>query len=117
MYSIRKSIGDDEYTATAARGFTKIFSRILDVIIPIVIRFEVENPAASSDIANKRANGENTLVVSTNKASAADGGTDSGKSNVSANTNATQGLSNEPSTDVFAAVELKQPEPTSPFKY
>lgn len=54
MYAIQKSIGPVLWTPIVANAWAKIFSRILDVIIPVVIRFEVEQRETSAEILAKR---------------------------------------------------------------
>lgn len=54
LYAIRQCVGDAAYTPVAHRGWTKIYSRILDMIIPIVVHFELQNKIQSQQIAEKR---------------------------------------------------------------
>lgn len=42
MFCIKKCVGDNAYTVTVANAFNKIFSRVLDAILPVVVRYEIE---------------------------------------------------------------------------
>lgn len=53
LYTIKKCCGE-AYTEKAHRGWAKILSRLLDVIIPVVIDFELGNPEFVSELSEKR---------------------------------------------------------------
>jgi len=48
MYTIQKCCGD-AYNSHAHQGWAKILSRILDVIIPVVIHFEIMKDEEDGD--------------------------------------------------------------------
>ena len=54
MYAMMKCVGPVIWSSAASRGWAKIFSRVLDEIIPVVVRFELENRSQSADILAKR---------------------------------------------------------------
>ena len=54
MYCIQKSIGPKEWTPTVSRGWTKIFSRILDVLVPTAVRCEMNTKDSTEEILTKR---------------------------------------------------------------
>ena len=41
MSAVQQCCGDD-FTATAKKGWVKIFSRMFDIILPIVVAFEMK---------------------------------------------------------------------------
>lgn len=54
MYCIQKAIGPEEWTPLVSRAFTKFFSRVLDVIVPIVVKYELEHPESVQQTLAKR---------------------------------------------------------------
>lgn len=46
IYSLTKCVGDQTMTHAARRGWSKLLSRLLDVILPVVVTYEVENREA-----------------------------------------------------------------------
>lgn len=42
MYCIRKCVGDEVFTPTMKMIWIKIFSRVLDVILPVVVQHELK---------------------------------------------------------------------------
>ncbi len=67
-------VGDKIYTPLVHRGWAKIYSRMLDVIIPVVVHFELLNKEFAQQIAEKRLNSEGvkgSLFVETTKHSTA----------------------------------------------
>jgi hypothetical protein len=64
---MQKSVGD-EWTPMVSRAWIKIFSRILDVIIPVVIKFELENYdlSSKSSAVSQRQGYYNPHIVSRN---------------------------------------------------
>jgi hypothetical protein len=55
LYSIKKCIGSIEYNQVVHSGWAKIYSAILDVIIPEAVRFELSHKEQCEAIAIKRA--------------------------------------------------------------
>lgn len=53
FYVLRLTLGDD-YNATAHIGWVKIFSRILRIVIPVVVDYELENKPTISEITTRR---------------------------------------------------------------
>ncbi len=43
LYTIRKCVGDEVFTADAHNGWAKIYSRVLDGILPTVVKYEMHN--------------------------------------------------------------------------
>lgn len=56
LYTIRKCVGDTAFTPAAHRGWSKIYSRILDATLPPVVKFEMHNKEQANTIAVKRNN-------------------------------------------------------------
>lgn len=53
FYVLRLTLGDD-YDAHAHNGWVKIYSRILRIIIPIVVDYELNNKAVVDQLTAKR---------------------------------------------------------------
>lgn len=54
LYTIKKCIGPKEYTQAVHHGWAKIYSLILDVIIPIVVHFEMTHKETMEGMLSKR---------------------------------------------------------------
>lgn len=54
FWVLRLTLGMDVYDATTHLGWVKIYSRILRVIIPIVIQYELDNRAAIEEKSSIR---------------------------------------------------------------
>jgi hypothetical protein len=53
QYTLRKILGD-AFTPTAHRGWIKIYSRMLDHIVPCAVEFEVHNKELYTTIQENR---------------------------------------------------------------
>lgn len=42
MYTFKKCVGPEVYTPTVAAGWAKLYSKMLDILIPEVVTFERE---------------------------------------------------------------------------
>ena len=58
FHALRKVLGPDVYTATCHSGWVKLFSRILDGIVPVVIEYELTSAGAADEILTKRLQNE-----------------------------------------------------------
>lgn len=54
LHAIKKVVGPQEYTATAHNGWLKIYSAMLEIIVPEVVRFEIEHREEAIAILHKR---------------------------------------------------------------
>jgi hypothetical protein len=75
MYCIKKCVGEAEYTPKIANIFTKVFSRVLDVVVPVVVRYELELNRAPKNSTDSKNGTKNFHVVSTQENSVASHGT------------------------------------------
>jgi hemoglobin-like flavoprotein len=58
VYAVQQCLGPDIYTPAVHRGFTKFYSRILDIVIPSAVHFELEHKEFARQVATKRAASE-----------------------------------------------------------
>lgn len=54
MFSIKATVGPDEYSSAAHSGWTKIYSTILDHIVPEVVKYELAHPDDAQAVLDKR---------------------------------------------------------------
>lgn len=54
MFAIQCCVGQKEFTDATNRGWCKIFSKMMTVIIPAVVAFEVKNPSVAREHTLKR---------------------------------------------------------------
>lgn len=54
LYTIKKCVGPQVFDQTAMNGWCKIYSRMLDEIIPVVVHFELTNKQIAEKIYDKR---------------------------------------------------------------
>ena len=59
LYTIKKCLGPKEYSQMVHFGWAKVYSRILDAIVPLVVKFELENRELADQIQIKRNNQHN----------------------------------------------------------
>lgn len=60
FWVLRLTLGTDVYDMTAHLGWVKIYSRILGIVIPIAIRYELENQESIQEKTQKRFQGFTT---------------------------------------------------------
>lgn len=72
MFAIKETVGAAEYSALGHSGWCKIYSRILDIIIPAVMDYELSHRETSQRLVQKRRadsfNSTNTLTTKSTQA-------------------------------------------------
>jgi hypothetical protein len=64
MHAIAQCVGPNEFGVAAQVGWAKIYSQLLDVIIPEVVKFELQNREQADQIRSKRSNSAQSLSTS-----------------------------------------------------
>lgn len=54
MFAIKECVGPKEYSPAAHHGWCKIYSAMLDTIIPEVVKYEIESASQARETNNRR---------------------------------------------------------------
>ena len=58
LYTVKTCVGPIVYTETVHNGWAKIYSKMLDTIVPIAVTFELDHKNWASQAADKRFEGQ-----------------------------------------------------------
>lgn len=81
MYAIKMCVGPAVYTDQVHRGWCKIYSKMLDTIVPICVKFELDHKEFATEVHTKRFKDHNAVNSSAvSIVSKASSGAESGSS-------------------------------------